>query len=369
MIQQLEITLIAALIAAACSLPGAFLVLRRMAMMSDAISHAILPGIVIAFFIVRDLNSPLLIIGAALTGVLTVTLVEALNRSGLIRSDAAMGIVFPFLFSVGVILISRFAGNIHLDTDAVLLGELAMAPFNRLVAAGQDIGPKGVYIGAAILLLNGGLITVFYKELKVSTFDAGLAAAMGFSPLLLHYLMMTQVSLTTVAAFDAVGAILVIAFMVGAPAAAYLLSEQLRPMLLLSVLFAVSAAVGGSLLAFRFNLHIAGSMAGTVGVLFTAVFVVSPRRGVLALLRRRRRNRLLFAVKMLLAHLSNHDGTPEAGRECQVSTLHEHLIWPAPYVKEIVRFAVTQRYLTVNNGQAVLTQEGRRAADSGITGG
>ncbi|MEA2510996.1 MAG: manganese/zinc/iron transport system permease protein, partial [Thermomicrobiales bacterium] len=126
---QIEIQLIAAVTAAACALPGVFLVLRRMAMMSDAISHSILLGIVLAFFATENLNSPLLVVGAALTGVATVSLVEVLNRTGLVREDAAIGLVFPLLFSVGVILVSRYAGSVHLDIDAVLLGELAFAPF------------------------------------------------------------------------------------------------------------------------------------------------------------------------------------------------------------------------------------------------
>ena len=118
---SIEIQIIAVLVAVACALPGVFLVLRQLAMMSDAISHAILPGIVIAFLLTEDLSSPLLILGAAAAGVATVALVELLRKTGLLKEDAAIGIVFPALFSVGVILIARFAGDVHLDVDAVLL--------------------------------------------------------------------------------------------------------------------------------------------------------------------------------------------------------------------------------------------------------
>ena len=136
---QFEIQLIASMVAVACALLGVFLVLRRMAMMSDAISHTVLLGIVIAFFITRSITSPLLLIGAALMGVLTVSLVELINRTRLVREDAAIGLVFPAIFSIAVIMISRFAGDVHLDTDAVLLGELAFAPFNRLHIFGLDV--------------------------------------------------------------------------------------------------------------------------------------------------------------------------------------------------------------------------------------
>jgi manganese/zinc/iron transport system permease protein len=191
---QIEIQLVAAVVAVTCSLPGVFLILRRMAMMSDAISHSILLGIVLAFFVTKDISSPFLIIAAALTGVLTVSLVELLNRTGLVRQDAAIGLVFPLLFSIGVILISRYAGKVHLDTDAVLLGEIAFAPFNRLEMFGYDLGPKAFYLMSGILMLNLLFIIFFYKELKLATFDAGLAAVLGFSPGLIHYGLMALVS-------------------------------------------------------------------------------------------------------------------------------------------------------------------------------
>ena len=139
---SLEIQLIAIVVAVACALPGVFLVLRQMAMLSDAISHAILPGIVLVFFLTEDLGSPFLILGAAAAGVLTVALVELLRKTGLLKEDAAIGIVFPALFSVGVVLIAQYAGDVHLDVDAVLLGELAFAPFDRISLGDLDLGPK-----------------------------------------------------------------------------------------------------------------------------------------------------------------------------------------------------------------------------------
>ena len=139
---QIEIQLIAMVVAIACAIPGVFLVLRKMALISDAISHSILPGIVIGFFITQDLNSPLLIALAAVTGVITVVLVEWIQKTGLVKEDTAIGLVFPALFSIGVILIAKNANDVHLDVDAVLLGELAFAPFDRLMMSGMDMGPK-----------------------------------------------------------------------------------------------------------------------------------------------------------------------------------------------------------------------------------
>ena len=166
----LEIQLIAILVAGACSILGVFLVLKSMAMVSDAITHTILLGIVLAFFIVHDLNSPLLIIGAGIIGVLTVYLVELLNSTRLLKEDSSIGIVFPLLFSITVILISKYTKNIHLDVDSVLLGELAFAPFNRIEIFGFSVAKSLVSI-FIIFLVNLVFITVFFKELKISTFD------------------------------------------------------------------------------------------------------------------------------------------------------------------------------------------------------
>ncbi|NRA93855.1 MAG: metal ABC transporter permease, partial [Psychroserpens sp.] len=160
---QIEIQIIASLVAVACAIPGVFLVLRKMAMISDAISHSILPGIVIGFFLTQDLNSPLLIFLAALTGVITVVLVEYIQRTGLVKEDTAIGLVFPVLFSLGVIMIAKNANDVHLDIDAVLLGELAFAPFDRLVISGTDVGPKSLWVISIILLITLSLLYAFFK--------------------------------------------------------------------------------------------------------------------------------------------------------------------------------------------------------------
>src|SRR5690554_5299851 len=246
---QLEIQLIASLVAIACAIPGTFLVLRKMAMISDAISHSILPGLVVGFFITQDLNSPLLILLAAITGVITVILVERIQKTGLVKEDTAIGLVFPALFSIGVILIAKNANDIHLDIDAVLLGELAFAPFDRIFIGGMDIGPKSLWVIGIILSITIGLLFAFFKELKVSTFDAGLAASLGFSPAIIHYGLMTVASVTTVGAFDAVGAILVVALMIAPAASAYLLTTDLKYMLGLAITFGVFGAISGYWLA------------------------------------------------------------------------------------------------------------------------
>lgn len=364
---QLEIQLIAAVVAAACALPGVFLVLRGMAMMSDAISHTVLLGIVIGFFITQDLASPLLIIGAAVTGVLTVSLVELLNRTRLVKEDAAIGLVFPLLFSIAVILISRFAGDVHLDTDAVLLGELAFAPFNRFAPFGIDIGPVAFYLMGIILLLNLIFVAVFYKELKLATFDPGLAAALGFTPALIHYGLMTMVSITAVGAFEAVGSVLVVALMIAPPTTAYLLTDRLSRMIGLSVLAGSLSAVGGYWFAHLLDASIAGSMASMSGILFGAALLFAPERGLVALARRRIRQRWEFAQTMLTIHLFNHEGLPEAEQENNVNHLHEHLRWDPEFSGLVVRHAERRGLVSRYNGCLVLSEVGRQVAQQAIT--
>ena len=359
---QLEIQLIAAVVAAACAVPGVFLVLRRMAMMSDAISHTVLLGIVLGFFLTQDLASPLLILGAALTGVLTVTLVELVHRTRRVAEDAAIGLVFPALFSLAVILISRFAGDVHLDADAVLLGELAFAPFDRFVVAGADLGPQALWVMGGILLLNLLLVTLFYKELKLATFDPALAAALGFAPAWIHYGLMGSVSLTAVGAFDAVGSILVVALMIAPPAAAYLLTDRLDRMLALSVALGVAGALSGYWLAYALDASIAGSIATALGGVFAAALLLSPQRGLLALARRRARQRWEFAATMLAIHLLQHEGSPQAAEESRAEHLQEHLRWAPGFAGRVVRHAGRKGLVVEQGGALALTARGRRSA-------
>jgi manganese/zinc/iron transport system permease protein len=363
---DLEIQLVAVFTAVACALPGVFLVLRRMAMMSDAISHTVLLGIVIGFFLVGNLSSPLLIVGAALMGVLTVSLVALLERTHLVKEDAAIGLVFPALFSIAVILITRYAGDVHLDTDAVLTGEIAFVPFDRLVLAGYDLGPLGVYLMGGILLINILFILVFYKELKLTTFDAGLAAALGFAPAILHYTLMSLVSVTVVGAFDIVGSVLVVALMVAPPAAAYLLTDSLPRMLGLSALIGAASAISGYWLAIALDASIAGAMASMAGLSFVLVWLFSPERGLVATARRRKEQRYTFAQTMLTIHLLNHEGKPEAIQEAQVAHLQEHLRWQSAFAAEVIARSINNQLILRLNGHLELTDTGRQHAQGAL---
>ena len=266
----LTIQLIAILISVACALLGVFLVLRSMSMLTDAISHTVLLGIVLSFFITHKLDSPLLIVGATLTGLLTVYFVEVLSDSKLVKEDAAIGIVLSILFSVAVILISKYTANIHLDIDTVLLGEIAFAPFHTTEIFGFKIA-TGLINGFAILVVNLLFITIFFKEIKISIFDKALALTLGLLPEIFHYLLMTLVSVTSVVSFDIVGATLMISFMVGPATTAYMISKNLKTMLVYSSLIGVISSIIGYHLAVFLDVSISGSIAVVIGVIFFIV--------------------------------------------------------------------------------------------------
>jgi len=351
---QIEIQLIACLVAVACAIPGTFLVLRKMAMISDAISHSILPGIVIGFFITQDLNSPLLILLAAITGVITVTLVEYVQKTGLVKEDTAIGLVFPLLFSIGVILIAKNANDVHLDVDAVLLGELAFAPFDRLFIGGTDVGPKSLWIIGIILIVTISLLIAFFKELKISTFDAGLSASLGFSPMLIHYGLMTVSSVTTVGAFDAVGAILVVALMIAPAAAAYLLTTDLKKLLALAILFGIFSALSGYWFAHWLDASIAGSITTMLGVLFLMVYLFAPSKGLIAVMYREKQQRIEVLLLTFLLHLKNHDEE----RERHVNHLNEHINWQKIRSKTVLDLAQKNNMISIDNNIVSLTEKG-----------
>jgi len=359
---QIEIQLIASLVAIACAIPGTFLVLRKMAMISDAISHSILPGIVIGFFITHDLNSPLLIFLAALTGILTVVMVEYIQKTGLVKEDTAIGLVFPALFSIGVILIAKNANDVHLDIDAVLLGELAFAPFDRLIVNGTDIGPKSLWVIGSILTVTVTLLVAFFKELKVSTFDAGLASALGFSPVVLHYGLMSVASVTTVGAFDAVGAILVVALMIAPAATAYLLTTDLKKMLILSIVFGVFCAISGYWFAHWLDASISGSITTMLGLLFLFVYLFAPNKGLIAVMYREKQQRIEVSLLTFLLHLGNHTEISER----HINHLNEHINWQKVRAKKVLELALKNNMILIENNIVSLTNKGNEFTSKAI---
>lgn len=461
---QTAAVIVGVLVAVSGALLGTFLLLRKMSMTSDAISHTVLLGIVVAFLVMvgvfglePDISSPLLIVGAALAGVATVVLTEAIHRSGLVKSDAALGLAFPLLFAIAIILISRFTANVHLDSDAVILGEIGVVWANTnnhcldnceavtitpddpraetrrqcVNCSAGGIGPRdpeaefeevcsncGTYspgeawsarltdspplmvfwpraitVMLVTTLLNLGFVALLYKELKITTFDPALASALGFRPGVMNYALMILVSITAVAAFDAVGSVLVVAFFIIPAATAYLLTDRLALMLVISPLVGgVATATGyelsrGNLLGIieisdllaaldrvvdlggytAWNTSISASMALMMFLFFVAAWVFSPHYGLVSSAIRRRTRAQQFANQMLLGHVYNHQGTTSEGSELAVTTLHEHLNWSRQKTRRVLRRVRLLNLARIEDGTVLLTERGEQRVRAFIT--
>lgn len=276
------IILTASLVASSCALLGCFLILRKMAMVGDAISHAVLPGIVLAFLFSGSRDSVTMLLGAGLIGIFTTFLIEFFHKKARLQTDAAIGVTFTWLFAVGVVLISVFAGKVDLDQDCVLYGEIAYVPLDVIITStGTNLGPKAIYVMGFVLLLIIGFIVTGYKELFLTTFDPAYASAIGISTTLWHYLLMGAVSVTTVSSFESVGAILVVALLIAPAATAYLLTDNFKWMLVLACAVGTLASLSGYYLAVWLDGSIAGAIATMSGVIFGLALAFSPVHGLL----------------------------------------------------------------------------------------
>jgi manganese/zinc/iron transport system permease protein len=288
----------AALCALSCALIGNFLVLRRMSMMGDAISHAVLPGLAIAFWITGSRSSIAMLLGAAVIGIATAVLTQVIAHWGKVESSASMGVVFTSLFALGLILIERVAHQVDLDPGCVLYGALESVAVERPIAG----LPRVIWTLGAIYVVDLLCIGLLYKEFKISAFDHALATAQGINATLMHYLLMILVAATTVACFEAVGSILVVAMLVVPAAIAFLLTNRLGTMLIVSQIVALLCAVLGHVLALEIPRSLglqatntAGSMATVAGILFVITLFLAPQKGIVA--RFWKRSRIIVPVE------------------------------------------------------------------------
>ncbi|WP_372787936.1 metal ABC transporter permease [Paraconexibacter sp.] len=297
MSDDLVIILTAGLVATAAGLLGPFLILRRVALMSDAVSHAVLPGIVLVYLLFET-RAPLPVIaGAGLFAIVCVLAIDALRGTGLVKSDAAIALVFPALFALGVIGVTRWASGAHLDLDSTIYGEIAFAPFDTWTLFGAEVA-RSIVIMGSVAAVNLLLITLTWKEMKVTTFDPEFSRTVGIPPILLSRLLLVAVAMTAVTAFESVGAILVVTMLIVPAATAYLLTDRLWVMVATTVAIGWVSATGGHTLAIEADASIAGAMGLVAAGCFTIALFASPRYGLLArsLQRRRRRRAMRTAL-------------------------------------------------------------------------
>lgn len=355
------IMLTGALVGIAAALLGTFLILRGASMLSDAISHSIVFGIIIVWMLTGQASGPVQIIGAALTGLLTVFLTELLTATKRVKADAAIGLVFPALFSIGVLLINIYARDVHIDEHTVLLGEIGFVWLDTYEIGGYLVPEAVVWMGL-MALLNLGFVILFFKELKLATFDPALARALGFAPAALSYGLLALLSGTAVAAFDAVGAILFIAFVIVPPSAAYLLTNRLSVMLAIGSAIAIISAISGYWLAVAFNVSIGGMMAVMTGVCFLFALAFGPQYGLIAQWARQRARRDENAARTLAVHLFNHEADPAASEENVAAALRDHLHWSEARAHAILVKSLEDGLVTRSGQNLTLTEKGRAVA-------
>lgn len=357
------IVLTGVLAAVAAALLGNFLVLRRMSMLGDAISHAVLPGLAAAFFLTGERSSWPMFVGAVVVGLLTALFTEWVHRYGEVDEGAALGVVFTSLFAVGLVMIVQAADRVDLDPGCVLYGAIEMTPLDTLQVAGFEV-PRVVVVLSVVLLINVLYVSLLFKELRIAAFDPGLATTSGFPSWAMHYSLMTLVAVTAVASFEAVGNILVVAMLVTPAAAARLLTDRLSVMVLFSAVIAAASAVLGHAGAITIpgwfgyrSTTTAGMMAVAVGGLFTLALLFAPQQGLLPKAYRR----VLLSLRILgedVLGVLYRVGEQAAAPAMTFDELHERLLCRRGSLWAVIMVLQRRGLLQRFNGTSRLTDLG-----------
>jgi manganese/zinc/iron transport system permease protein len=354
--------------AMSCALLGNYLVLRRMSMMGDAISHAVLPGLAVAFLISGSRDSLAMMLGAVMIGVLTAFLIQLLGKLSGLDRGASMGVIFTTLFAIGLILIRQAADHVDLDPGCVLYGAIELTPLDVYDWGGFEI-PRAAVTNAFMLMANLAFTLLFYKELKITSFDPALATTIGINADLMHYVLMTLVAATTIAAFESVGSILVIAMLIVPGAAAHLLTDRLAVMLAVSLVIAGLSAVLGHIGAIAIpgwfglpDTSTAGMMAVAVGAIFLCVFLFAPRHGLAG----RTFTRMALSMRIIrddiLAFMYRFQELAPAGSPPVTASDLESAVKAGRALKWVMRDLVRRRLVRKSAEGVVLTEQGSRMA-------
>lgn len=274
------IILTAVLVAINCALLGSFLLLRKMAMLGDAVSHAVLPGIVIAYFFAGDKSSVFILVGATVAGLAATFLIDFFSRRIRIQNDAAIGITYTLLFAIGMILIAvLMQGNADIDQECVLYGDIALINFDKiLIDDNLYIGPRAMYVELVASVIVVCSLAIGFKGFRLISFNEDFAKSVGIKTSRWHYFLMALVTLTTVVSFEVVGAILVVGFLVIPPATAFLITRKLVPMLIISCLTGIASVISGYFFALWLDVGITGMMVVMAGVVFGFCFIIKTLR-------------------------------------------------------------------------------------------
>lgn len=361
------IVIIGALCAAGCAIPGTILVLRRMSLMGDAISHTVLPGIAIAFLVTGSRDPMAMLIGAVVVGLITAFLVQAIQSIGKVEAGASMGIVFTVLFAFGLVLMRQAIDHVDIDPDCVLNGAIEFAWFDQN-PGGWGI-PRGAIVNGTMLLANAFFMLLFYKEFKITAFDPALAKSQGINPGFMHFMLMTMTAATAVAAFETVGSILVVAMFIVPPATAYILTNRYGVLVGLSLGLGILAAGLGHVSAitvptwFGFSgTTTAGAIAVAGGALFVLAWMFSPSQGLLIRLLHSRRTRSHILAEDVLGLLWRVEERSQGS--VHANELHTALGVSSSALSKVLRRLVKHGAISRKASHYILTESGQARATS-----
>lgn len=278
---NLSVLIILIITGLCCVIPGIFIGIKNMGMIVDAISHSILLGIVLGFMISHNLNSPLIIIGAIIIGLITSLLINSISKNKKVNVDGATAIVFPWFFSLAIMIISTLFSNVHLDVDSVLLGEVIYAPLDCYNFLGFEI-PTAIISGLIVLIINVLFTLLCLRGLKLYSFDEEYARINEFKPYLISIGLMIITSITSVISFNSVGSILVISLMIGPVISAMIYTNNLKDLIISSIINQIFCVTLGYLISVIFDVSVAGSISVVIGLMLLIVFIFNKKSGLIS---------------------------------------------------------------------------------------
>jgi ABC-type Mn2+/Zn2+ transport system permease subunit/Mn-dependent DtxR family transcriptional regulator len=329
-----------------CGLIGTYIMLRGLSLIGDALAHAVLPGVVIGFMVGG--KSPLsLFIGASAAGILTALLISFVERNSKIKSDTAIGIIFTGAFALGILLVSQLK-QVHIDLSSYLFGDVL------------GVSNSDIVMSSIITLFILIVVILFYKQLLVTSFDPTMAHIIGISAGGFHYFLMTMLSMSIVTGLQSVGVILIIAMLITPPATAYLLTNKLKLLLLISCICGIFSSVTGLYLSYHFNFASGASIVLVAVFFFMLAFLFSPREGIVIKAFRRRKTSRLNLFEDIIKILSKED--IPSGREHSTQILSSKLGLSKAKIHSALKEVTKMDLIEKDNGNLVLTNKGKALA-------
>jgi len=329
-----------------CGLIGTYIMLRRMSLIGDALAHAVLPGVVVSFMVAGK-SEIALFIGAVVSGIVTVLLIGFVNRNSKIKEDTSIGIIFTGAFALGILLVSQLK-QVHIDLSSYLFGDVL------------GVSTGDITLSLIIMVVIILCILLFYKQLLLTSFDPTMALTIGISTTLVHYMLMTLLSMSIVAGLQSVGVILIIAMLITPPATAYLLSNNLKKILFLSPMFGTISAVAGLYLSYHFNFASGASIVLVAVALFLLAFLFSPKEGVVTrLFRRRAATKLVLIEDVIKLSFRFAEETGKTGLTDRISN---ELGISNSRVESAIRILISKGLMQKTNDSYQLTEDGRKYA-------